>query len=106
MKHFSTEEAPDDEPGIPISQQVAMFEARWVNVLEKLAGDLESRTNPSFTKEQAFTCFGAHTGSFLRTYQEGTSSYAERAGYPPVPIGPLEFLIEPGRDGIEIRAVQ
>jgi len=62
--------------------------------------------NPSFTKERAFTCYGAHTGSFLRTYQTGHSEYAERAGYPPVPIGPLEFLITPGRDGCDIRAVQ
>jgi len=62
--------------------------------------------NPSFTKEQAITCFGAHTGSFLRTYQEGTVGYGERAGYPPVPIGPLEFLVKPSRAGIEIKAVQ
>ena len=62
--------------------------------------------NPSFTKEQAITCFGAHTGSFLRTYQEGTVGYGERAGYPPVPIGPLEFLVKPSRTGIEIKAVQ
>ena len=62
--------------------------------------------NPSFTRERAQTCFGAHTGSFLRTYQEGHSAYGERAGYPPVPIGPLEFLITPGRDGVAIKAIQ
>ncbi len=63
-------------------------------------------TNPSFTREQAITCYGAHTGSFLRTYQEGHAAYGERAGYPPVPIGPVEFLITPGREGCEIKAVQ
>jgi len=62
--------------------------------------------NPSFTRERAQTSFGAHTGSFLRTYQEGHSAYGERAGFPPVPIGRLEFQITPGRDGVSIRAVQ
>jgi hypothetical protein len=62
--------------------------------------------NPSFTKERAFTCFGAHTGSFLRTYQEGHSAYGERAGYPPVPIGPLEFRVTPTKAGVRIKAVQ
>lgn len=35
------------------------------------------------------------TGSFYRAYAEGTSSYAEQAGYPPSDLGVIKVIIEP-----------
>lgn len=36
------------------------------------------------------------TSSFYRTYTEGTTSYAERAGYPPLKIGMVEIKLKDG----------
>ena len=63
-------------------------------------------TNPSFTKLTAYQSYGAHCGSYLRTYQQGTSAYGERAGYPPVPIGPVEFRLTPTEQGVHVESVQ
>jgi len=35
------------------------------------------------------------TGSFFKTYQEGSKSYAEKAGYPPTTTGVIKVRIEP-----------
>ena len=68
------------------------------------------RTNPTFTKVAADECFVAHTGSFLRTYQQDAVGYGEKAGYPPTSLGVPYFLIavKQGHKQIEldIRAVQ
>lgn len=63
-------------------------------------------TNPSFTKLTAFDSFGAHTGSFLRTYQQGFTGYGEAKGYPPASIGCLKFNLTPTLEGVEIESVQ
>jgi hypothetical protein len=63
-------------------------------------------TNPSFTKLVAYDAYGAHTGSFLRTYEQDTEGYGECAGYPPVPIGMLRFNITTGTDGVNVESVQ
>ena len=72
------------------------------------------RTNQSFTKMVADRCYVAHTGSFLRTYQQDAIGYGERAEYPPTTLGVPRFLITPWRkhetnrhvSGIDIEAVQ
>jgi len=38
-----------------------------------------------------------NTGSFLRTYAEGTSGYGEQKGYDPLPIGFSEIIFENGK---------
>jgi predicted phosphodiesterase len=63
-------------------------------------------TNPSFTKLKAGRCFGAHTSSFLRTYEIDQSSYAEVKLYPPTSLGPIRFSIEHRMDGAKIEAIQ
>ena len=63
-------------------------------------------TNPSFSKLTAYDSYGAHTGSYLRTYQQGATAYGEEHGYPPVPIGPPTFLLTPTQDGVRVRSVQ
>ncbi len=63
-------------------------------------------TNPSFTRQVAYESFGAHCGSYLRTYQDGTSAYGEVGGYPPAPIGPPTFQITFGREGVKVASVQ
>jgi hypothetical protein len=57
-------------------------------------------------KLRAFNSFGAHTSSFLRTYQQGTAAYGEQKGYPPVPIGGIWFQMHPQREGVKMRAIQ
>ena len=63
-------------------------------------------TNPSFTKLTATDCYGAHCGSYLRTYQQNATGYGEEKGYPPVPIGPVRFYITPTQEGVEVESVQ
>ncbi len=63
-------------------------------------------TNPSFTKLTATNSFGAHCGSYLRTYQQNATGYGEEKGYPPVPIGPVEFRLTPTHDGVLVESVQ
>jgi hypothetical protein len=63
-------------------------------------------TNPSFTKLTAYDAFGAHTGSYLRTYQQDATGYGEEKGYPPVPIGPPTFTLTPTSEGVRVRSVQ
>jgi hypothetical protein len=89
--------------------------ARLMKVKTKLTVD------GSWRKLKAFDCYGAHTGSFLRTRQlaelagDGTltsaSGYAERKGYPTTSLGPIRFLITLRRNGngvrsLEVRGVQ
>jgi calcineurin-like phosphoesterase family protein len=64
------------------------------------------RTNQSFTKVKADRTYVAHTGSFLKTYQKDTISYAERAGYPPTSLGVVKFKLRPHDDGVEVEAIQ
>jgi hypothetical protein len=63
-------------------------------------------TNPSFTKLTAYDSFGAHTGSYLRTYQQNATGYGEEKGYPPVPIGPPTFTLTPTSEGVKVTSVQ
>ena len=63
-------------------------------------------TNASFTKLSAYDSYGAHTGSYLRTYQQGTSAYGEEHGYPPVPIGPPLFNLTPTETGVKVQSIQ
>jgi hypothetical protein len=63
-------------------------------------------TNPSFTNLRAYDAYGAHTGSFLRTYQLNKVGYGERKGYPPTSIGPIYFNVTPTTDGVVIEGVQ
>ena len=51
--------------------------------------------NPSWTREVARTVYVAHTGSFLRTLNQDTVGYAERAGFPPTTLGPVRFTLTP-----------
>jgi hypothetical protein len=74
--------------------------------------------NQNFTALRSETVYGAHCGSFLRTYELGQSSYSERAGYPPTATGTVKFLLTPWKkseridgervtnSGIGIEAVQ
>ncbi len=48
------------------------------------AGEIQSRET-----------FGTFTGSFLKAYIKGGTSYAEKAMYPPNSIGAVEFKINP-----------
>ena len=70
----------------------------------KMKSKLEA--NNDHTKLRAFNSFGAHTSSFLRTYQQDACNYGEQKGYPPVPIGGLWFELHPTREGVKSRAVQ
>jgi hypothetical protein len=63
-------------------------------------------TNSSFTKLEAYDSYGAHTGSYLRTYQKGATCYGEEKGYPPVPIGPPTFELTPTMTGVKVRSIQ
>lgn len=63
-------------------------------------------TNPRFTKLVAYNAYGAHTGSFLRTYQMGADGYGEQHGYPPVPIGPPTFELRHTATGVKVRSIQ
>jgi hypothetical protein len=42
---------------------------------------------------------GWHTGSFLKTYEQGVVSYAERAGFPATVLGTPTVNIYPSREG-------
>ena len=50
--------------------------------------------------------FGAHCGSYLRTYQLGATGYGEEKGFPPVPIGPPIFELTPTETGVKVRSIQ
>lgn len=63
-------------------------------------------TNKSFSKLVAYDAFGAHTGSYLRTYQQGVTAYGEEKGYPPVPIGPPLFTLTPTQEGVKVQSIQ
>ena len=63
-------------------------------------------TNPSFTKLVPEDSFGAHCGSYLRTYQLGATGYGEEKGFPPVPIGPPIFELTPTETGVKVRSIQ
>jgi hypothetical protein len=54
----------------------------------------------------AYDSYGAHTGSFLRTYQKDRVGYGEKKGFPPTSLGPIHFNITPTRKGVEIEGVQ
>lgn len=42
-------------------------------------------------------------GSFLKTLSDdGTPSYSERGGYPPIQIGGVDIMLQPYRDGIKV----
>lgn len=64
------------------------------------------RTNHAFTKVKADKTYVAHTGSFLKTYQQDTVSYSERAGYPPTSLGTVRFHLTPTEKGVRIEGVQ
>jgi hypothetical protein len=53
------------------------------------------RVNNSCTKIIDDNAFVAHTGSFLRTYQQNATGYGEQAGYPPTSLGVPRFLLTP-----------
>jgi len=55
---------------------------------------------------KAYDCYGAHTGSYLRTYQLNKVGYAEKKSFPPTSLGPISFNVTPTRDGVEIEGVQ
>jgi hypothetical protein len=59
----------------------------------------------SFHDFKSYDSYGAHTGSFLRTYQKDKVGYAEKHSFPPVSLGPVEFEIAPGRGGVEIKGI-
>ena len=63
-------------------------------------------TNPSFTKLVADDTYGAHCGSYLRTYQQDATAYGEEKGYPPVPIGPPTFTLTPTQEGVRVACIQ
>jgi len=63
-------------------------------------------TNPSFSKLVAYNAYGAHCGSYLRTYQQDATGYGEEKGFPPVPIGPPTFELTPTREGVKVRSIQ
>jgi hypothetical protein len=63
-------------------------------------------TNPKFTALKAYDAFGAHTGSFLKTYQQDKVGYGERKGYRPNSFGPIEFRITPTKEGLKVRGIQ
>ena len=44
----------------------------------------------------------AHTGTFLKTYVEGTMGYGEKALYPPLKTGVLKFSIYPKKGKLDI----
>jgi len=42
-------------------------------------------------------------GSFLKTLSDGgTPSYSEIGGYPPIPIGGVEIMLKPSREGVKV----
>jgi UDP-2,3-diacylglucosamine pyrophosphatase LpxH len=55
--------------------------------------------NQSFTKPVSKRAYVSHTGSFVKTYELGQSSYAEQKAYLPTSLGPPRFLITPKTDG-------
>ncbi len=63
-------------------------------------------TDRRFLRLVAYNSYGAHTGSFLRTYQMGTEAYGEEHGYPPVPIGPPTFELTHSREGVTVKSMQ
>jgi hypothetical protein len=63
-------------------------------------------TNPSFTKLTAYDSYGAHTGSFLRTYQQDATCYGEEHGYPPTSLGPIRFNLTPTTEGVIVESIQ
>jgi hypothetical protein len=67
--------------------------SRWIIPQTRL--DVSAKGN----KLVARRVWIGHTGSFLRTLQEGTVGYAERKGYPPTDLGPLRILFKPNGEG-------
>lgn len=62
-------------------------------------------TNKNCTSLTALTKLGVISGTYLRTYsesEEGESSYGERAGYEPVPLGSPCVVFEPGSGRIMV----
>lgn len=64
------------------------------------------RANRSFDDLEAVTCYGAHTGSFLKTYEYNQAGYSERAQYPPTKLGTVKFNVRPSQYGMKVEAVQ
>jgi hypothetical protein len=62
--------------------------------------------NQKFNDLTARTCYGAHTGSFLKTYEFNQVGYGERDQYPPTKLGTIRFLLHPSEDGVKIEAIQ
>lgn len=54
----------------------------------------------------AYDAYGAHTGSYLRTYQLDKVGYAEKKSFPPTSLGPVSFNLRPTQKGIGIEGVQ
>ncbi len=62
--------------------------------------------NQSWTKVTEQKVYVAHTGSFLKTFEQDAAGYAERAGYPPVSLGIVKFFLHPNQNhGVRIEAM-
>jgi len=57
-------------------------------------------------KLKAYDCYGAHTGSYLRTYELNKVGYGEQKSFPPTSIGPIYFNLTPTEKGVDIEGVQ
>lgn len=106
--------------------QAGRLDGAKVNALDYLMGYMEgcdiylqghshsvlvkskTKLRPSRTHDdlEASTCYGAHTGSFLRTYEVNEAGYSERAQYPPTRIGTVKFVVKPSQYGMKLNAVQ
>jgi hypothetical protein len=51
--------------------------------------------NQAFTKPVSKRAYVSHSGSFVKSYEVGTASYAEQKCYFPTSLGPPRFLITP-----------
>uniref|UniRef100_A0A6M3KCI3 Calcineurin-like phosphoesterase n=1 Tax=viral metagenome TaxID=1070528 RepID=A0A6M3KCI3_9ZZZZ len=61
--------------------------------------------NQQWTDFEVYDCYGAHTGSFLKTYQKDVVCYGEKRGYRPTSLGTVEFKVTTGQTGVKVRAV-
>jgi hypothetical protein len=74
---------------------------RWIHAYARL------RPNHKHDDLIAQDIYVTHTGSYLRTCQLNSVSYAERAGYPPTSLGPIRLKFYPAqKDGKRLEAVQ
>ncbi len=87
-----------------------------INAMEDLAGSFDSdvyimghshdlfakskqRISVAGTKIKVKKQYFAQTGSYLQTYMQGASCYAEKAGYPPQKLGSIKIMIKPKSSG-------